>query len=609
MSANDTIVRAAIHPGIGIARVGNSQDEYFYAPEVVHAVVTPPGGYKDGTGALKRQAARFRIYGYNRHGKIVRELTAADADIAWTVHVANTKAAWYNFLGPMDIPGAQPQELRNPEFRGADRAQLRIDPGPRTIRGVHTSGAGYQFDNGSFLGKPVYLGELRTDEAGRLIFLGGHGVSATPFAHDTITTYADNHGWHDDVSDGPVNAEVIVGGRRLPVDPAWVVTAPPNYAPEVVAIRNLFDVFEDSCLAWWVDPPKTVSFTRHIWPILNRFNELQWVNFGFFLQFGWKAPFDFTRQEYMQRLASKEARFKELRLQVFNLFRNPQATDLQLTAWPQTYGDDVQIPPQAPLSMLSVTQTQYNRLQKWAAGEFEADWNPQAATPLGNLENLPLDSQGDMLDVTALHYCLGGPFHPGCELTWPMRHYTMYYAPYRIRPRAADDPEQDYGPVLTPEVALSENGPLYANGPGDLTRWMAAPWQSDTAGCRAGYSPEYDPYLPTFWPARVPNHVLTWEHYQKAIDPKLSNEERYAAFETRADWFRGLSGGIIAQMQQMVSDFGKQGVVVRQNAGSGGTFPNPMYVETEVGFDTSQALDKNLTTQRLVPPKRKSSRG
>jgi len=214
-----------------------------------------------------------------------------------------------------------------------------------------------------------------------------------------------------------------------------------------------------------------------------------------------------------------------------------------------------------------------------------------------------------MLDVTALYYCLGGPFHPGCELTWPMRHYTMYYAPYRIRSRAADDPEQEFGPVLTPEVALGENGPLYANGPGDLTRWMAAPWQSDTAGCRAGYSPEYDPFLPTFWPARVPNHVLSWEHFQKTLDPKLPDEERHAAFETRADWFRGLSGGVIAQMQQMVSDFGKQGVVVRQDADTGGMFPNPIYVETEVGFDTSQPLEKNLTTKRLAPANRRSPRG
>ncbi|MGH3998749.1 MAG: LodA/GoxA family CTQ-dependent oxidase, partial [Pseudonocardiaceae bacterium] len=50
------IVRAAIHPGIGVARVGNSQDGYFIGPEVVDPSPAPPGFYKDDAGALKRQA-------------------------------------------------------------------------------------------------------------------------------------------------------------------------------------------------------------------------------------------------------------------------------------------------------------------------------------------------------------------------------------------------------------------------------------------------------------------------------------------------------------------------------------------------------------------------
>lgn len=74
---------------------------------------------------------------------------------------------------------------------------------------------------------------------------------------------------------------------------------------------------------------------------------------------------------------------------------------------------------------------------------------------------------------------------------------------------------QDCGDQLTHEQVYVQGrgaavgGPLYFNGPGDLTRWMAVPWQTDTASCRSGYVPEYDPYLPTFWPHRVPNHVLT----------------------------------------------------------------------------------------------------
>ena len=87
----DSIVSARISPAIGIARIGDSEHDYFIGPEVPHAVPPPAGGYKDDQGRLKRQAAQFRVYGYNAKGEAVAELTAAKAEIAWTVHVANTK--------------------------------------------------------------------------------------------------------------------------------------------------------------------------------------------------------------------------------------------------------------------------------------------------------------------------------------------------------------------------------------------------------------------------------------------------------------------------------------------------------------------------------------
>jgi hypothetical protein len=88
------IVRAVIHPGIGIARVGNSPEEFFIGPEVPHPDAPPPNFYKDTSGALKRQAARFRIYGLDADGNVVAELTQANAHIVWNVHLANKKAAW-----------------------------------------------------------------------------------------------------------------------------------------------------------------------------------------------------------------------------------------------------------------------------------------------------------------------------------------------------------------------------------------------------------------------------------------------------------------------------------------------------------------------------------
>lgn len=600
MGALDSVVRAAIYPGIGIARVGNSPDEFFIGPELPHAILSVEGGFKDAQGALKRQAARFRLYGFDAEGKVVAELTSPAAEIVWTVHVANTKAAWYNFETPMDIPSAIPSERRNPDYAGAERAKLRIDPGPLSISGVNRRGSGYRFDKGTFLEVPVYLGELSTDELGRLLFLGGHGVSGTPFPQNSIATYANNRAWYDDTSDGPVSAEVTISGRKIPVDPAWVVTAPPNYAPDLKSNITMYDVIFDLYQGLLFDPFNKVSFTQDILPILRRFCELQWVNFGYFLMFGWGAPYDFTRSDYLRRLATKQPEFAESRRQVLNLFRNPAAPNLEIVQWPQNYGDDVQIPPSAPGSMLSVTNTQYAMLQKWAAGDFEDDWNPQVPEPSQRVEDYPLDQQPELLTRAALAFCSGGPFHPGCELPWIMRHVWVYCAPFRIRPRAADgQPERDYGDVLTPQVAVGENGPMYASRPGDLTRWMAVPWQTDTAGCRAGYTPAWDPFLPTFWPARVPNHVFTSDNYQ-AFLRAASPEDRMKAFDTRATWLRFLDGGIIEQMRQMTTEFGKLGVVVRKTLDSPPPgFPPVVFVEEGAAFPAGAPHDKNRTASPI----------
>ena len=53
---------------------------------------------------------------------------------------------------------------------------------------------------------------------------------------------------------------------------------------------------------------------------------------------------------------------------------------------------------------------------------------------------------------------------------------------------------------------------------GGLTRWMAIPWQTETARCPSGYQKSYDPYVPTFWPARVPNQVLSHQNYDIVVD-------------------------------------------------------------------------------------------
>ena len=596
------IVKAAIHPGIGIARVGDSDDPdgFFIGPEVRFPAAAGP--YKDSKGALKRQAARFRVYGLNASGEVVAELSGSDAQITWTVHLANKKAAWYNFERAMDIPEALPCIRRNRAFVGAARNQLIIDPGPRSIPG-EPGLAPIKFDNGTFINTPVYLGELRTDDRGRLLVLGGHGKSNTPFPNNTPYTFANNDGWHDDVSDGPVTATVILpDGHQLEADPAWVVVAPPNFAPGIVAVQTMYDLLYDVYQNWWIGPITKPSFSEHIYPVLRQFSDGQWVNYGFHVQFGWGGPQDFLRPEYIRRLStitrSKSGEttdiYQALRQQVLHLFRVPGSTDTDPSKWPQIYGDAMDVP-DSPRANLSLTSTQYNFLLAWANGDFYDDWTGVEHYP-DEFDRIPVPDQPMHLDRAALWFCLGGPFHPGCEMTWPMRTSTVYSSPFRIRPRAPGQPEPDYGDVLTPEVAVSPYGPLFAHGPGDLTRWLAVPWQADAASCRSGYEPNYDPYLPTFWPARVPNHVLSDADYRVLIDKNHDRETRLQAFDTRSNWPRFLAGVGLDQTNQMIWDFGKMGVLEKREVpGDDPDLPHTVYVESEVTFKHSPHRQHNLT--------------
>ncbi|WP_058043664.1 LodA/GoxA family CTQ-dependent oxidase [Streptomyces roseifaciens] len=602
------IVRAAVHPAIGVARVGDSMDEYVLGPEVDHPAAQPTGSYKDATGALKRQAVRFRVYGYNAAGEPVAELTADNADLRWTVHVANVKAAWYQFQLALDIPeaaGTMDSNLRNPKVPAAQRKRLAINPGPRSVRGRNRSGkAEYRFDTGTFLERPVYLGELRTDDSGRLVFLGGRGVSAS--VTDTPAgDFANNDGWYDDVSDGPVTAEVSIAGRSIPVDPGWVVTAPPNYAPELTSVRTMYDLVRDAFVTAGLLPePQQVSFTRDVLPVLRRLCGLQWVNQGLAAQFGHGGREHFLDPDRLAKLADPSPVHQELRSQVWLSMRDYDRDGTSPVPWPAVYGDAMNLPPQTVRQHVALSPLQYRLLERWAGGNFVADYDPQAVPP-ASLDDVPFSQRPQTLDRAALSFCLADAFHPGCELTWPMRHTTLYSSPFRVRHRDPLAPKPpSYGLTLTPKEALSFDGPLYAQGPGHLTRWMAVPWQTDTASCRSGYERlygfgHYDPYLPTFWPARVPNHVLAEDEYDIVVDTSRPMAERLAAFEKRRTWLRWLPTGNEATMNAMVTDFGKLGVVERRPGPTDDPrFPAEMLVESEVSFPREPAppARRNLVT-------------
>lgn len=596
------IVRAAIHPAIGIARIGNSKDEYYIGPEVTHPE-PPQGGYRDATGAIKREVARFHVYGYNAAGEVVRELTSSNADIRWTAHLANKKADWYQFQAALDITEAVTMTvpLRNPEVAVADRNALVIDPGSRSITGTNVSGHQYQFDNGSFQGTRVPLGEIRTDANGCLLVFGGTGASASPtgqpvFRPDDPNSFNNAKGWFDDISDGPVTASVSINGTAISVEPAWVTVAPPNYGSQIVGWRTLYDLLVDVYTqCGWLPMPQTVSFKDDVLPFLQRLSNLQWVNQGFAALFGKGCPMDFENPELIAKLATPPAAgthadpYAELRQVIFNTFRpastaTNEPTSYNIGLWPWIYGDAFgSFSSNSPNNNLPLPSVQASSMRRWVEGDFIGDWAPNQDVP-HTLSKVPLAGQPAMLDKAALHFCLADAFHPGCEMTWPMRHASMYSSPFRIRHREPGTPEPYYGSSLAQETVLAPGGPLYAQGPGDISRWMALPWQGDTAFCRSGYDPQYDPYLPTFWPARVPNQVLTEEDYAIVMDTSRPRDERITAFNQRAQWTRTLSGTVVEAMMDMVHHFGAMGIVeARPGFTNDPDFPDVIYVESLAG--------------------------
>lgn len=573
---DDTIMTAAIFPPIGVCRVGNSEKEYFIGPEVPNPLAEATGFYRDPAGAIKRQAARFRVYGLNAKGKVVKELTAADATITWQVHLANQKAAWYQFQMALDVPEAaqaDPSCLRNPQV--ADRKKLTIDGGKQKIAGTKKKGKAFK---GQFMGKDVYLGELHTDPAGRLIVLGGHGKA---FSYDgsKAITFGNNDGWCDDTSDGPVTAEVEYQGQRLSVKPAWVITAPPNYAPLQKSVRTMWDLMRDLAIANKQLPqPERPSFTHDILPLFQRMYQLQWVNAGFAAGFGFGGAFDYTTAEWIEKLSSPSPAYREIRRNISNHFRHFDVDAWSPAPFPWLYGDAMSVPAaKTPRQHVALTNTQLHFLQQWAEGDFIADYAPDHA-PYRTLEEVPVAAQPDTLTRAAMEFCLADAFHPGCEMTWPMRLIGLYAEAFRLKHAPAGWIEPSLGAILTPDAL----GYLkFGQVPGGITRWMAIPWQTDTASCRSGYDKSYDPYLPTFWPARVPNQVLAEEDYNVVMDDQNELGLRLEAFAKRTDWNTplDLSKGYVHQINYMIDHFDEMYIVeARKGLPGNPNFPAVMEV-------------------------------
>jgi hypothetical protein len=573
-----------IHPTVGIARVGNSADAFFFGPEVPGGVPRPRGGFKDASGAMARQAARFRVYAIGRTGEVLGEVPAG-ASVQWTVSVANKKAAWYESAVAMDISVASPVSRRNPTITGSGRNDLAAAV-TKSVRG--RAAPPIALDGPAVFDNPIDFGEILTDPSGRLVVMPGNG-RAYPAPGATITTFADNDGWTDNVCDGTVEAVVDIGGRRIRAQSAYLLVSPPNYGPAIAGgpITLLDQVRSPLTLAGLLTP-SPVTFEGDILPFLRRLVDMQWVNKGFFTMTRPRQEMDWLSPENLNRLADPSPANRAYRTSVARRFRNPAFQSSNVSEQPLLWGDGTRIPPTNQYSWLAVTTLQYLALQQWARGDFApGSPHPTATT----VDQLPLAQRPRALDEASLDSILGGANHPGVEAPWVLRVPSMWVSAYRLRTESTAMAVRDYGSQLTPSVTMSADGPVHGVSPGDLTMWMGVPWHADAASCRSGYrtpgyAPNISPFLPAFWPARVPNEVLTERDYETVMDRRQSLAVRKAAFARRRTWLRPLA--TVPTATQQLTDFVTMwptfGVVTEKTGPGDRSFPQTMKVETGVSY-------------------------
>jgi L-lysine epsilon oxidase-like protein len=512
-----------IHPALGIARLGNAPDRFYIGPErsgglPLHADGSDrafgPEDFRDGEGRLRRQAARFRVF--RRAGGKVEEITLDSAGvraIRWRAHLANKKASWYRFDTVKGQNGYGPNHpLRNASITGAEaRRRLIIDPGPREIAGRSAARVDFSrttippgYRGGNFPPADLKpdaidtLGALETDAAGRLLVLGGLGHSGSRADEPKLGEYANNDGWWDDIADGPVSATIeLADGSTIEAKAAWVAVAPPAYAPEIGNLVTLYDTMFDSAVRQCGARPDIYAqglwnggaqgylphFETEIKPILERGAGYVWV-----------APIPRAQHAFdYAKLGDPDPAGAGDRQFYVAILRGPgeeNAADSHVphvSMMPMLAGDDVvgaeddAALPRTTAKYLSLTDTQFFFLQQWAAGHFKA-----GAAPGGDA--------AAQLTRAVLENCVGGALSPGIEVTWIARDPAIFAEAFRIRAKVPAPDPLSLG--FDPESGLE---------PGDLTRYMALPWQADFNECG---KQRIAGRVIWWWPAQRPTTVF-----------------------------------------------------------------------------------------------------
>jgi hypothetical protein len=502
------------------------------------------------------------------NGRLLDFVQDGVTDIEWTVHLANKKSAWYEFAQLSGTTGYDDSHARRSRVvTGQDRNKLITDPGPRTVTcqsaatatfDSASAPAGYttSFPPALHPYDITSLGSLIGRKDGSVLVLGGSGSSGTsmaysiseqvletlepevvPFVYDIvkallytgyasakefedallkafndqvvydgwkdvifaaaaqprIDTYANNDFWFDDTSDGPVTATLIMKGHRVPVDvPAWVLVGPPSYAPQFLNMVTLYDTIYDTFVRNFGVRPDLYDENDKVFkpdykpvkqveidPILARPARYRWV-----------ADISGTGVNAHGTL-SDSAPNPALMRNIRPALPSPGQPD-QPSTMPYLAGDDPitkdPVTGEATHKYLMLTQTQYFLLKQFSQFRFTTTVSPDTSGP------------GEKLDRAVLENCVGGPFCPGIEMTWISRNPSIY------------DPSLGFARIKHKQLGTGglawntgDTG-TYPDGlePGDVTKYMAIPWQSDFNECS---NQPIDDSSVWWWPAQRPYAV------------------------------------------------------------------------------------------------------
>lgn len=217
-----------VHPGIGVARIGDSPTDWALAPETIEIDPPPTGGYRDASCRLKRLGARFRVFEYLPGSTDPVELVAtADTTIVWSVKLGSVSNGATGVLG----------ESNTETISGPNQVKV-FDFVTVTVP--------YTFD--------VCFAELRTDSQGRLIVLSSPQLDYPAFQGHC---------------DGWVSATVWREGVPEDAVVSWVHITAPDFAPGRRPTISFYDLlYQRHGLA----APALPSFRKDIFPILRARN-------------------------------------------------------------------------------------------------------------------------------------------------------------------------------------------------------------------------------------------------------------------------------------------------------------------------------------------------